>query len=607
MSEMHSSGSTIGGGREVLEGPFLGYKDVPKDPRENVKFRKEILQAVKQKGIAEGVKEVCRRDILFWVNTFLWTFDPRKTLEGESPDIPFVTWPFQDEAILTLQRSIGRTDVIVPKSRDMGASWMCLLVYLHQCQFLVGRSFMVVSRKEDLVDASGDPDSLFWKLDYLLECQPPFLRPKTRRVQMHLEFPETKCTIDGASTTGDVGRGGRRTSILVDEFGAFEAADSHAVNAATADNTRSRLWNSTFKGTTGEFYQQWQRDDIVKIPLHWTLHPEKAEGLYHDHKGRPRSPWYDAQCKRIIVPGLIAQEIDMDPEGSSGPFFPLDLIKRLLGEARSPFQTGFLDHSEPRFRDHEKGDLSLWTFLLTSGRPPQDDYGVGADVSAGTGATPSVFSVQNKRTGEKVAELANANLDPAHFGELAVSLCRWFYDAELIWEMNGPGGTFGKKVIDLGYRNVYWRKNEQSLMGKVQPQMTPGWHAGPQNKLDVLSGYSAALGNGQFVNYSRKALEECKLYTFGKNGYPENPKAHSARETDASSAGQNHADRVIADALCCKLRGAVTTIPEEQSLELDPPVGSFAWRRLQRQTTERQKRDWSPTPETWNQVSPSRW
>ena len=75
----------------------LGYHMVPKDRLNNLKFRKWIWAAgLADEAFAKHVKEVCRRDILFYWNVFLWTSDPRK-----QPTVqPFITYDFQDEVIL---------------------------------------------------------------------------------------------------------------------------------------------------------------------------------------------------------------------------------------------------------------------------------------------------------------------------------------------------------------------------------------------------------------------------------------------------------------------------------------------------------------------------
>ena len=148
---------------------------------------------------------MCARDPLFWVNSFVWTYDPRL----KQSVVPFVTYAsYQDETILAIVDSIeSGGDVLIEKSRDMGASWLCLLVFTWYWHFHPEKSFLVASRKEDLVDKTDDPDSLFWKIDFILKWEPSWLAPIHERTSLHFLNVENDSTIDGASTTSDTARG----------------------------------------------------------------------------------------------------------------------------------------------------------------------------------------------------------------------------------------------------------------------------------------------------------------------------------------------------------------------------------------------------------------
>lgn len=60
------------------------------------------------------------------------------------------------------------------------------------------------------------------------------------------------------------------------------------------------------------------------IHCHWTLHPDKRVGLYHDENGKPRSPWYDHEIKsKSMTQSAVARELDMSDELSvEGIVFP---------------------------------------------------------------------------------------------------------------------------------------------------------------------------------------------------------------------------------------------------------------------------------------------
>lgn len=134
------------------------YKRVPKDMQDNLRYRSKALLLAKQdKKNAEEFWMMCSRDLLFYVNMFCWTYDPRIG----TGKLPFITYPFQDEALLDMNEAIGNHDLVIRKSRDMGASWMLLTVFEWRWHFHPGQSFLLVSRNEDYVDKPGNPKSLF--------------------------------------------------------------------------------------------------------------------------------------------------------------------------------------------------------------------------------------------------------------------------------------------------------------------------------------------------------------------------------------------------------------------------------------------------------------
>jgi len=581
---------------------------IPKDLAGNLRWRAAVQRrAMEDPEYAAAMRDACSRDPLFWLSGFGWTYDPRRK---PSSKLPFILYPFQEEAILDLVGAIGDHDLLVEKSRDMGASWLCIAAIAWCFLFRPGQSFLLVSRVEEYVDKAGNPKAMFWKLDYLLDNLPSWLKPEgynpnIHRCKLHIENPANGSVVDGESTTGNVARGDRRTAIMLDEFAAVE--QGHRVLASTRDATNCRIFNSTPAGTSNAFYDV-RQTQIKKLRMHWSRHPLKAAGLYTtaedgtlkvlDPAGLPegyepildgklRSPWYDNECKRSASAQEIAQELDIDYLGSGYQFFRADAIHEIVRRyARPPMLVGDLEHDDTtadpiRFRENQKGFLRLWCLLDKNDDPPKDHrFVVGVDVSAGTGASNSALAVWDAATCEKVAEYVNPHIRPEALAKQAVALARWFGGAQLIWESNGPGRQFGSRVVELGYGNIYFRKRDEAISGKVTD--IPGWAATKETKLVLMGDYRAALEKGDAVNRSREAIEECLEYIFGPDGSIEH--ARSASKTDPSGARSNHGDRVIPDALAWKLIGESARQPVQEKPET--PVGSLAWRRKRREETK---------------------
>tara|TARA_R110002051_G_scaffold195603_2_gene263604 strand:- start:86 stop:1795 length:1710 start_codon:yes stop_codon:yes gene_type:complete len=568
---------------------------VPKDLDENLVFRKKIIElGSEDTSNAKDIWQMCSKDLLFYVNTFCWTYDPRKPMAS----IPFLTYEYQDSAFLDMLASIGKRDILIQKSRDMGASWMLLTLFEWLWHFRDGQSFLLVSRNEDYVDKPGNPKSLFWKIDFLHKNQPAWMMPEVTRTKLRLTNERNGSSIDGESTTGDVARGDRRTAIGLDEFAAFDVDAGYRALASTRDATKCRIFNSTPSGSSNAFFDLAHKDEIKKVRLHWSQHPEKAIGLYHDDEGRPRSTWYDEECKRVATPREIAQELDIDYTGSDYQFFDPFEIDKLIKEVSKPAaMIGELEYEQGTgeivgMSAQHKGRLQLWQLPDAAGMMPFDrEYVIGADIATGTGSSNSVLSVGDCLSGEKVAEFVSPNTRPEELAQYAVALAKFFkgsndQGAFLIWEAPGPGRNFGDAVLDMGYRRIFYRRNETSIGKKVSD--IPGWWPTKDEKRAIYSDYRSAIMKRKFINRSQYALHECKEIIFASNGWVTHSKMF--RSADPSGARENHGDRPTADALCW--RGMRTRRIEPVQEITVAPKGSMAWRINQRKQDQVKKDHW---------------
>lgn len=602
---------------------------VPRDLASNLRFRDEVLESCKGQDAAAALRRAqfraaCAEDLLFYVNVFGWTYDPREPRSKT----PFITYGFQDEAMVTIAECIDAgEDFVMPKSRDMGASWMGLTVFEWFWHFRAGVSFLLISRNEDYVDKSGNPKALFWKIDYLHENMPRWLLPSGRwlgskdpnRRLLHLGNADNGSVLDGESTTGDAGRGDRRTAMFIDEHAAFEASDGFRVLRATRDTTRCRGFNSTPQGANNAFYEVCHNTAARMIRLHWSRHPKKSVGLYETDKetgkvrlldgyagpaevrkkgekgkvvvqypesypfrldGKLRSIWYDNECARCVNEMEIAQELDIDFLGSDYQFFDAETIQVLRKRfCREPVWVGDLEIDEEtgdfrRLTRNPKGKLWLWvsppeTGLFTDGRR----YGIGADVSAGTGASNSAASVVDLSNGEKVGVWRCSNTRPNQFAKVCVGLGRLFGDAYLCWDRSGPTGeTFTKKVFEVGYGHVYRRKTSR-VTGK-DAEESAGYFLNPAAKTSLFEDYRDALGEQKFLNPSEAGMLECLQFVRRPDGTIEHAAALNAQ--DPSGARTAHGDEVVADALASMCVKDVAIDPAKAAPEL--PMGSLAWR-----------------------------
>ena len=557
-----------------------------KTVRGNLNYRRRVLEA----GYAseEYAKELwiaCKRDPFFWINTFVWTYNPKAI--PKIPTRPMVTYQFQDDSIWAILSAIvNQLDLHQEKSREMTATWNLIMAFTWMAQFHDGMMFRLVSRNAEAVDSTEDPDALFPKIMFIIEHQPPWIINESQynKTGMHIHFFETNSTINGSSTTGDIGRGGRQTAIGMDEF-AF-CPNSYAMLRATQMATACRIYNSTPNGTGNAFYDL-KKSKIRKSRLHWSSHPVKRRGMYRTEDGelkilddefhgivtdsegakfefpgnypfrldgKLRSPWYDRECDRAAHPMEISQELDIDYLGSNYQFFVASVIDRIQKEdVREPVVCGELEF-EPetgnpiRFVPFPDGRVKLWINLTPESEFPGNIKCVlGADVSAGTGASNSALTGCNRETGEKILEFVEPSLLAEDFATYGVAIAKWMNQAFHIWDASGQTGRiYGNKVMDLKYNNIYWKTALNRITRK--PGDTPGFHLNPGDKAESFGRYRRALKDGTFIQRSYEANKEC-LFFVQVAGSQAIEHTAAASSQDPTGARTNHGDRCTADVM----------------------------------------------------------
>ena len=210
----------------------------------------------------------------------------------------------------------------------------------------------------------------------------------------------------------------------------------------------------------------------------------------------------------------------------------------------------------------------------------------GFDISAGTGASNSTASFVNRATGEKIAEYANPHIKPESFASVAIALCKYFNKAYMIWDGGGTGRVFGDTVVALAYRNIYYRRNEKTITKKVSD--IPGCFLNPAEKKAVIGAYRRALKDRTFIQRSHEANQECLSYIYTMNNSIEH--SGSKNSIDPSGAGDNHGDRVIADALAAKALEMLG--PADLKKKEQKPKNCFAARSEAARRKKNKKEEW---------------
>lgn len=302
---------------------------------------------------------LCAAHPAYWLVRWGWIFEPRPGKRGGS-DKPFIPFAIQvdllDHFLTALERDDEKGDVIVSKSRDMGASWIMCAFAAWGWIFKRPWQVRLFSYVQDYVDQGYQkfPDSLFWKIDYLIDNLPGWMKPKSYdptkpncRTTLNIINPANGNLIAGGSSTGRTGRAGRATWIGYDEYAMFE--DGGTSYASTANVTDHRYVVSSEHIDYGDHFQRLYKgsDNGVQastFDINWWTHPD------HDRD------WYDKTKKRFEADGNLPafrREVERDayagnttwvyPQARDHVNNPSVIWTPLVGDVLGGMDPGFRD------------------------------------------------------------------------------------------------------------------------------------------------------------------------------------------------------------------------------------------------------------------------
>ncbi len=270
-----------------------------------------LLAAAQSAEVRAEIREKAALDPVWFIDYFGVVEEPRAY--GEEAVRPFLLFPFQRDFLRKLHRHIleGK-DILVEKSRDVGATWSVLWLLLQQWLFRPHFHALIGSYRQDETD-NFTTRSLFGKLEFALRHLPGWILPEGFKIEKHrtknrILNPQNGSVLQGAPSSTEFGRGGRFACIFLDEAASWEELPE--VWAATSQASPCRILVSTPKGRN--FFAELRfSGQIEVVTLHWSQRPDRDEA------------WYEQEKSRYVDPGLLAQELDISYDRSvTGLVYP---------------------------------------------------------------------------------------------------------------------------------------------------------------------------------------------------------------------------------------------------------------------------------------------
>lgn len=240
------------------------------------------------------------------------TYNPRKPMKWA----PFVLFKRQAEFVQFIEELLrDQENGLVEKCRDIGATWLAAAYSVACFLFDDDTAIGWGSRKQELVDKLGDPDSIFEKMRLLLRRLPDVFMPDGWRPRDHATFMKLLNPENGSSVTGEsgdnIGRGGRKSAYWKDESAHYERPEK--IEAALGDNTNVQIDISSVNGLGNVFHRRAESavvwapgidapaGMVRKFIFDWRDHPEKTQEWYDRRK---------AVAEREGLQHIFAQEVD---------------------------------------------------------------------------------------------------------------------------------------------------------------------------------------------------------------------------------------------------------------------------------------------------------
>lgn len=295
--------------------------------------QQQVRRMLRDPALLAGAREYYRTRPAEFICHWVDTYDPRIVEPGRLRRMPMVLFRRQQEFVEFLHAVVNASESgLAEKCRDVGATWLCCGYSVHAWLFRYGSAVGWGSRKADLVDKIGVPDSIFEKLRMIVRGLPPVFLPegfvqKEHMTYMRILNPENDSTIIGESGD-DIGRGGRTLVYFKDESAHYERPE--LIEASLGENTRSQIDISSVCGIGNVFHRKreagadWDGETVHRgqtnvFVFDWRDHPEKTQ------------EWYDTKRRKHESEGLLhvfAQEVDRDYAASvTGSLIPLKWIQ----------------------------------------------------------------------------------------------------------------------------------------------------------------------------------------------------------------------------------------------------------------------------------------
>jgi hypothetical protein len=428
--------------------------------------------------------------------------------------------------------------IIVLKARQLGISTVTAGIMYNWAFLHKGIRSLVIAHETEASKNLFDKAKLMWE-------EWPFNAAyhESHNSQKTLGWEETRSSIRVA-TARNTGSGRSFTYHAVHASEAAFWEDPEVLMTGLGQSVPYShgtiiIIESTANGVGGWFHDQWQaavRGDTVFVPMFfpWHKHPgyrmrtnitpidyvkDERDLVKTFHLSPEQIAWRRHTLSNECLNDMnkFNQEYPNTPEeaflSTGRNAFPLLALEQCYIPKNG--QRGFLyihngayhfkqDPTSPLRIYQLPSDIRSWGQYIVAGDPSRTAFGDGACIQ-----------VFNMKTFEQVA-CYHANIDPIPFADEMLKLARFYNDALINCEINGPGyGTIGA-IMKSGYPNVWQHRWMDKAPGKVSTSF--GWMMSYHRKHAATSLVIDLLAKNAIEIHDKITYEEMKNFVYLANG-----------------------------------------------------------------------------------------
>ena len=487
----------------------------------------------------------CYKDTEYALRTYLETYD-----NTQSKYVPFRLFPEQIEMIEDYEKY---NDNIVLKYRQAGVSTATSAWISKRLQFASKdkpEKILILANKLDTAVEMAS------KIKGFLRQWPDWINvgfSKDKDTQKHYRL-NNDSEVKAVATSVDALRGYTPTMLIFDEAAYIESGDDlwaacmaslatgGKVVVISTPNGFDRIYYEIFDQSLRGLNQfkvsrlTWYNDPRFNKDLKWVktkdithfllnredydeseiLNNKDVESNYlesveelHELGYKPFSSWFEKMCKKLKFDRRkISQELECAFLGSGDNVIAADTIEDLMKNVCDPLEV-WVGNS-----------LHVW-------KQPKEGhrYIMGIDVSRGDSDDFTSFTIIDFDEREQVVEYLG-KIPPDIAAELAN---KWAlkYECFIVVDITGGMGvSTSRKLIELGYKNLYYDNVKSSDMWKFNPNQAdkcPGINFNSK-RAQIVQALEEQLRTG-FIIRSQRLINEFKTFVY-INGRPDHMKGH---------------------------------------------------------------------------------